>query len=157
MRDVLSNGDVPGDDIGLQLVQGIRVAYFLFAQHPPEAGNQDYVECTEWLGVNPAGGAPQEFVALEPLLRRTPYDGNTFGGITYTYTDNFTRTANPGGIVEVITPPFEIGEILMAVRVGTTFAIRQNPTSGSQRVQWQMFGSGRVWSSETVTGAGLGP
>lgn len=133
-----------------------EVFYFLFAQHPPEVDNMDFIEAIQWFGVDPAPSAPGELIALEPLLRRTNYDGMTFNGITYTYTSNFERDADTGAevIQETITPPFAIGELLTAFAVGDAYALRNNPGGGTQRIQFQMFGSGRVWASDEPASSG---
>ena len=60
--------------------------------------------------------------ALPWLLRRTPFDGQTYKGTTYAYVDNQTRNAtnpaDPGVVyVERITPSYAVGDILHCARL----------------------------------------
>lgn len=60
-----------------------------------------------------------DITAARPyLLRRTPFDGQVYNGITYTYIDQDTRTATDGSTVETqrITPDYVLGDIIYVVR-----------------------------------------
>ena len=61
-------------------------------------------------------------VAMPWLLRRTPFDGQTWQGVTYTYTSNQQRNAvlvsDPGTVyVEHITPNYAVGDVLHCARL----------------------------------------
>jgi hypothetical protein len=76
----------------------------------------DYLYCNTWDGVD-QGDAPVK-VALPYLLRRTPFDGKTRNGITYTYTGDVTRLADDGSNTEtqVMVPSYVAGDEVYAIR-----------------------------------------
>ena len=57
--------------------------------------------------------------ALPFLLRQTPFDGQTYNGVSYTYTGLHVRTATAGPDSETqrITPDYVLGDILYVARV----------------------------------------
>lgn len=82
-----------------------------------EAG--DYLVCLP-LNVGAADRAANYVaVAKPPLLRRTPYDGATRNGISYTYTGANTRTADDGSSTEdqIITDDYVAGDEIHAYQV----------------------------------------
>lgn len=58
-------------------------------------------------------------IAKPYLLQRTPFDGETRDGVTYTYTDGETRSATDGVTTEdqVIVPAYVINDIIVAARL----------------------------------------
>lgn len=72
----------------------------------------DYLECTD-------ADANTVYVAKPAELRRTTYDGNTVGGITYTYVDETERSATDGVTTEdqFITPAYYTGCEIYGIKV----------------------------------------
>ena len=104
----------------------------------------DVLICREWDGTTE--GAIDVNVALPYLLQRTPFDGNTRNGVTYTYTNNFTRTASDGSTVETqrITPDYVVDDEIVAVAVGTVLGGFNEITS-----DWIDANlDGRAWAAE---------
>lgn len=68
-----------------------------------------------------AGAGALEYKIAKPyLLRRSPFDGNSRNGVSYSYTNNTTRTASKAGetdITEVVVPYYVAGDELYASRV----------------------------------------
>ncbi len=57
-------------------------------------------------------------VALPWLLRQTPFNGQTYNGVTYTYTGLHVRTATAGQDSETqrVTPDYVLGDIIYCAR-----------------------------------------
>jgi len=72
----------------------------------------DYLAC-ETLGYTPV----TINVAKPPQLQRTPFDGETVNGVTYTYSTDTTRTADDGVETEdqVVTEDYVIGGDIYAL------------------------------------------
>lgn len=67
-------------------------------------------------------------IAKTPLLRRTPFDGETFNGIDYVYTGNSARGATKGAASqnEIVIPPFIDGtSIIHAINVANNTGVEQ--------------------------------
>lgn len=66
-------------------------------------------------------GSQNIIVALPWLLRRTPFDGQTWHGVSYSYTSNFIREATdssvPITLTERLTPDYQPGDILHCARL----------------------------------------
>lgn len=73
---------------------------------------QDYLIC------NAPGESEAINVALPYLLRRTPFDGLTRDGITYTYSSNTVRSAtgSPGTETQTIVPSYVANDQIFATR-----------------------------------------
>lgn len=58
------------------------------------------------------------YVALPYMLRRTPFDGASRNGISYSYSSNTARTADDGSATEdqVIVPSYVAGDEILATR-----------------------------------------
>jgi hypothetical protein len=74
--------------------------------------NNDTLTCT------PAGGGDAVTVAKHWDARRTPFDGETVNGYTYTYSSATARQSDDGSTTEdqVITPPYFVGAQIVAER-----------------------------------------
>ena len=105
----------------------------------------DVLVCREWDGTTE--GTVDVNVALPYILQRTPFDGQVIGGITYTYTNNFTRTATDGSTVETqkITPDYLINEEIVAVAVATIIG-----GVNVSNVDWAAPADGHSWAAEAV-------
>lgn len=96
--------------------------------------DDDFIVCT-----TPAGYAagepydPEINVAKPYLIRRTPFDAGSRGGISYTYTSDTERTADDGveEITEVVTPQFVVGDEIIVSKVsgGTGVEIPGDPAT----------------------------
>ena len=96
-------------------------------------------------------------IALPFLLRRSPFDGGTRAGISYTYTDNVTRDADDGGgaVQEIIVPSFEVGDIIFAVRTRPHTRVRIDRTDATSGwVPYLMLNDGRMWSRDAMSSGG---
>ena len=97
----------------------------------------------------PVIGTQNILVALPWLLRRTPFDGQTWHGISYSYTDNQTRQATDSSIpitlTEHITPSYQPGDIIHCARLvqGGTGVIDQSLGVGVLDLT-----VGRVWAAD---------
>lgn len=87
-------------------------------------------------------------VAKPYELQRTPFDGNTVDGITYSYSDEVTRVASNGTASETqrVTPSFEEGGfIYVSTRlVGGTDTVDE----ASQSTTLQALAQGRAWAAD---------
>lgn len=86
-------------------------------------------------------------VARPWLLRRTPFDGVTYNGVTYTYVDEQTRNAvsGPDSEVQRITPDYVLGDIIYCCRevlggTGVSVSLRA----------LDMNVDGRCWAAEDL-------
>ena len=66
----------------------------------------DYLKCEK-----PGDASVVVYVAKPPSLQRTPFDGETIGGVTYTYSTDTTRTADDGVTSEdqIVTEDYLVG------------------------------------------------
>lgn len=64
-------------------------------------------------------GTTNILVGLPWLLRRTPFHGQTYNGVSYTYTGLHTRTATQASTTETqkITPDYVLGDTLYCARI----------------------------------------
>ncbi len=146
-----------------RLVDAVRRADIAPATRPqpffPLPGLQVFqaqivVIAIDWLEVNTyqfiEGGAsdvgPAQFaVALPWLLRQTPFNGQTYNGVSYTYTGIHVRTATAGQTSETqrITPDYVLGDVIYVgryIRGGT--GVSQNLESVDLNLD------GRCWAAE---------
>lgn len=70
--------------------------------------NDDTLECT----VIANGKVTEETITVAKpcTLQRTPWDGTTYNGVTYTYSDSQTREADDGAydpVEQVVDPPYD--------------------------------------------------
>lgn len=81
-----------------------------------QAIHTDYLTCRSWDGTTL--GSIDVNIAMPWDLRRTPFDGQTVNGVTYTYTTDIQRTATDGTNTEthVITPPYFADAEIYAAR-----------------------------------------
>ncbi len=108
----------------------------------------DWLECNVYQFIE--GGAswtgPSQFVVGLPwLLRQTPFDGQTYNGVSYTYTGIHVRTATAGPDSETqrITPDYVLGDVIYVgryIRGGT--GISQNLESIDLNLD------GRCWAAD---------
>ena len=121
--------------------------HFGFVQVQVVSVETDYMICT----VTDTGA--QVYVALPWQLRRTPFDGQTYNGVSYTYTSNTARDASSGSGSEsqVIVPAYVAGDLVYALTgiVGDT-SVHETTTQGAslpQPVEWlDLNVDGRAWA-----------
>lgn len=108
----------------------------------------DHLVCRKWDGTTE--GTVDINVAKPWFLRRTPFDGQTRAGVTYTYTSHVQRTADDGSGTEtqVINPSFVLNDVIYVVRdiEGGT-----DVTEGGEPVVWLAEYAGRAWAKQTGT------
>ena len=101
---------------------------------------------TEYIGTTPI------LVAKPWLLRRSPFDGLTRDGITYTYTDSQTRSANDGAgtiLTEHVTPAYLLDDIIYFVRnVYNGTGVFFDSGSGDFSVRSVEVHSSRMWAAD---------
>ena len=87
-------------------------------------------------------------LAAKPwLLRQSPFDGKTIGGISYAYTDSQTRTATQGPTVETqrVTPQYLSGDIVFCARNVYGGVSVQDPTGALVAL---VVDEVRVWAAD---------
>jgi len=100
----------------------------------------DVALCHTWDGETE--GTESIPIALPYMLRRTPFDGQTRNGVSYSYTNAYTRTASVSGeddITEHITPSYQAGDVVDAI------AAKTGVTYGGNAVTLKIIGDGRAW------------
>ncbi len=110
----------------------------------------DHYVCREWDWVEEEEGAEDVMVARPHRQRRTPWDGQTVGGVEYTYSGNSVRVADDGDITEdqEIVPGFivddsALNDMILAAHVpGGTGVI----VSGSPVMWCDLNLDGRAWA-----------
>lgn len=93
------------------------------------------------------------WVAKPYLLRQTPFDGKTRGGISYTYSTPVKRTASNGAVSqeEIIIPKYVAGDIITARRGMPTLVTNNGEIGGNavtQKLIWEAYYEGRAWARE---------
>jgi hypothetical protein len=111
----------------------------------------DYITCYTFDGV--VTGTDEITVAKPWMLRRTPFDGETRNGITYTYSDDVTRDASDddGTETQVIVPSYVVGDLIYAERniIGGTSLEITMPDNTKRQVAWMDTNrDARAWSDE---------
>lgn len=102
-------------DLGEQVRKQVdrKIQQFKISSIPTDAGAGDYILAYR-IGYN--GDAEDSGntvkIARPQQLRRSPYDGATYNGVAYVYSDNITRTAD--GTEQTIDPPYVVGDIIYA-------------------------------------------
>ena len=99
-----------------------------------------------------AGGGTIKGTALIPVakpwfLRRTPFDGQSRDGVSYTYTNDQQRTAiiGPDTRVEHVTPGYLIGDIAYCVQnVHNATGVE----TGGSLISALEIESGRMWAAD---------
>lgn len=74
----------------------------------------DYIECVTYDGTTE--GTTTIRVAKPWRLRRTPFDGLSWGGIAYAYTTDVERVAD-GTETQVVTPPYVADDLILVEQV----------------------------------------
>lgn len=77
----------------------------------------------------------------------------TRGGHTYSYTTDFERIDTLAGNPEtqILTPGYEVGDIVYAVRAKKYTGVDYDPGAGLTRVRWQQINvDGHQWAQEYV-------
>ena len=110
----------------------------------------DYITCHTFNGTET--GEDEITVAKPYELRRTPFDGESYNEIEYTYSDDVTREADNGSATEtqVIVPPYVVGDVIYAMRNitgGTGLAVVM-PDGTEEEVEWVEMNSARAWTKE---------
>ncbi len=103
----------------------------------------DVVTCHTWDGTTE--GVQLINIALPYLLRRTPFDGQTRDGVSYTYTSNVERSASDGvdNETQVIVPGYVDNDEIWAT--GTNVIIGGVGVAG---VVWLDLNlDGRAWAA----------
>ena len=107
----------------------------------------DYITCD-----TPSGKSVD--VAKPYLLRRTPFDGETRDGITYTYSSDSARQGDDGANTEdqVIVPSYVVNDIIFAVRNpvgGTGVDDGESPATNITYLDLNL--DGRAWAKEDAS------
>lgn len=122
---------------------GSLVAKFKLAQSA--ADFPDHLVCRTWDGTTE--GETNVLVAKPWELRRTTFDGTTYGGVGYTYSSPVTRIGVIGDEEEsqLIIPRYIVGDILVADKnvIGGT-GVTVNGTS----LEWEVRIGARAWTAE---------
>lgn len=113
----------------------------------------DYLVCNPLDGATGVASTDVVNVALPYLLRRTPFDGSTREGISYTYTSNIQRTASDGSDTEtqVIVPSYAAGDSIFAMRgvLRGTGAVLVDGNNNTTALDWiDMNFDGRAWAKD---------
>jgi hypothetical protein len=110
----------------------------------------DYLTCRTWHAFTESEGPADVYVAKPYILQRTPFDGVTItypsGNITYTYTQDYERSANDGTDTktQVVTPRYYVNEVIVAAR---GIAGGTGITVSESNVVWQDINTcGRMWA-----------
>lgn len=87
----------------------------------------DYLSCLTWDGSTE--GTDPIAVARPWDLRRSPFDGQTVNGISYTYTSDVQRTATLTGVSEIqlITPDYFVDAEIFVISATTGVTASGNP------------------------------
>jgi len=104
------------------------------------AHNNDYLECQD-------ADLNTVYVAKVYELRRTPFDGETISGVTYTYASASERSATDGVDTEThfITPAYVVGNEIYAIKVqGDTGVNDPTPLP----IIYIEMNQGRAWAYE---------
>lgn len=85
------------------------------------------------------------YVAKPYELRRTPFDGETIGGVTYTYTSASEREATDGVDTETqfITPAYVVGAEIFAIKVQGNTGVQ---TAEPADILYIEMNQGRAWA-----------
>lgn len=107
------------------------------------AHNDDYLECVD-------ADTNTVYVAKCYELRRTPFDGETVGGITYTYASASEREATDGVDTETqyITPEYLAGAEIYAIKVKGDTGVS---TSEPAPILYIELNQGRAWAWDEPT------
>ena len=110
-RNPAQNQVIPDAPLYLQVVQ--ISLNFIFGDYLQGVEYRRYSDGTELFGTENI-----QF-ALPWLLRQSPFDGQTYNGVSYTYTGLHVRTATAGPDSEIqrITPDYVLGDILYMGRL----------------------------------------
>jgi len=102
----------------------------------------DRIICRTWDGTTE--GSEDIAVALPFLLRKTPFDGETVNGITYTYISTTLRDATDGTITErqSIVPRYFTNDIIYATSMTSHDVI----ISGQRLLLQELNVDGRQWA-----------
>ena len=110
----------------------------------------DWLRCHTLNGTTE--GSADIYVGKSWLLRRTPFDGETRNGITYTYSSNIKRSANNGvddPETQVVVSSYVVGDVIYAVTNVWGFTDIQAPTEPVTTVKWlDLNVDGRAWAKE---------
>lgn len=131
---------------------------FLFTQFGPnDLTDRDFIVGVELFEDGSSFGLTNIKIAMPFLLRRTPFDAGSRAGISYTYTNNFTRSADDGGgpVEEIIVPSFEVGDVIFAHNAFPHTRVHTDASDpGSPWITLQMENDGRMWSRDVSTSGG---
>lgn len=106
----------------------------------------DYLQCRKYSGTSASG--PTVSVAKPYLLRKTPFNGASRNGISYSYTSDVSRTASLSGETEtqVVVPSYVVGDIIYAIK-GVVGGVGVTLTAGT--ISWlDLNVDGRAWAKE---------
>lgn len=105
----------------------------------------DALECVEYFDGETSGATVM--VAKPRLLRRTPFDLNTYGGVAYTYSTDAQRTAVQGANTEVqrVTMDYTAGDWLWVASVQHTGVVHDDEDETPVRLL-DVNVDGRAWA-----------
>lgn len=107
----------------------------------------DHLVCRTWDGATQ--GDEDVLVAKPWLLRRTPFDGQRYGGIDYVYSTPTQRAATLGEETEhqIIIPRYIVGDILKAdkgIEGGTGVVV------SNTKLEWEARYESRAWAAVSL-------
>jgi len=119
-----------------------------FRQMSVVSNHGDYIKCK---ALNASGSEDGDSIyVLKPWeLRRSPFDGETVGGVAYEYSSDDERTATPSsGAPEVqsISPEYFAGAVIYAMDTDTSVEVETDQFSKLIDVNLD----GRKWKAETI-------
>lgn len=137
-------------DSGFSQALQRKIVQVEIAELPTATGASDYFTAFI-LGVGGDGSTSGDTIkiAKPEQLRRTRYDGETYNGVAYAYSDNFTRTAD--GTTQTINPPYVVGDVIYAALqpAGGTDVVDEN----NKPVHWiDLNADGRHWANASSAG-----
>lgn len=112
----------------------------------------DHLVCRRWDDLAGAG-AEDVLVAKSYLLRRTPFDGKTRDGITYTYTTDIEREATEGADSEtqVVVPLYVAGDVIAAASPVSGHFLQPTVAGLPTTVPWLDLNlDGRAWAKKAT-------
>ncbi len=108
----------------------------------------DVVEYREYVTEPPFIGSQPILIAKPWLLRRTPFDGGSWNGISYSYTSDQTRLATQGPDSEIqhVTPSYVVGDIIYCA--GQLYGGSSVIVSQQLLTALDMNVDGRAWAAD---------
>lgn len=127
----LATGAVPGS------VPAIAVPFRYKSSDGDVLVCRPYLEGTE---------VTEDYYLAKPYTHRPSV--TTRGSHTYAYTTDFERTDTVAAVVEtqVLTPAWEVDDIVYGIRVAYYTGVTYDPGTGTIPIEWLALNDGRAWA-----------